>query len=307
MLNKLNFRHLYHFWVVAREGSMARASQVLDLTPQTLSSQVAALESDVGGLLFRREGRGLKLTDLGLSVQAHADDIFEAAEALQQLLQTPSDERPLRLAVGISASIHKLIAWRLIEPALVLDRDVNLRCETGRTPNLLNDLKRRDLDLVLTDRPPVLEPDARFHLHELGSSPMRLFATAELAHQLKDGFPHSLNEQPFLANAVDAPYVNELMQWFADQGVRVSIRAQVDDSALIKVLGYHGMGFFAAPDVIADEVCRQYQVESIGLVESVEDRLYALTRNVHSRHPGVQAICERRVEDTSIKPDKKDE
>ncbi len=307
MLNRLNFRHLYHFWVVAREGSMAKASQVLGLAPQTLSSQVASLESEIGGLLFRREGRGLKLTELGYSVQAHADDIFEAAEALQQLLQTPTDERPLRLAVGISASIHKLIAWHLIEPALVLDRDVNLRCETGRTPNLLNDLKRRELDLVLTDRPPTLEPESRFHLHDLGCSPMRLFATQTLARKLKDGFPQSLNDQPFLANAVDAPYVNELMQWFAEQGVSVAIRAQVDDSALIKVLGHHGMGFFAAPDVIADEVCRQYQVESIGLVETVQDRLYAVTRGAHPQHPGVKAICQRRVEDASINSDKKDE
>ncbi len=307
MLNRLNFRHLYHFWVVAREGSMAKASQVLGLAPQTLSSQVAALEGEVGGLLFRREGRGLKLTDLGVTVQAHADEIFEAAEALQQFLQMPSGERPLHLAVGISASIHKLIAWRLIEPALVLNRDVKLRCETGRTPNLLNDLKRRDLDLVLTDRPPVLEPDSRFHLHELGSSPMRLFATAELVDQLKDGFPQSLNNQPFLANAVDAPYVSELMQWFGEQGVSVSIRAQVDDSALIKVLGHHGVGFFAAPDVIADEVCRQYQVESIGLVEPVMDRLYAVTRNVQSHHPGVRAICEQHMHNSSIKPDERDE
>ncbi|MBP0049088.1 LysR family transcriptional regulator [Marinobacterium sp. AK62] len=307
MLNTLNFRHLYHFWVVAQAGSMAKASRMLNLAPQTLSSQVAALESEIGGLLFRREGRGLKLTDLGQQVQSHADEIFEAAEALQQLLQTPSDERPLRLAVGISASIHKLIAWHLIEPALEQNREVNLVCETGRTPNLLSDLHRRDLDIVLTDRPPALEPDARVFLHELGRSPMCLFAAPALAQSLKPGFPHSLNEQPFLANAVDAPYVSELMQWFADQGVSLSMRAQVDDSALIKVLGHHGLGVFAAPEVIAEEVCRQYQVEFIGRVDTVYDRLYAITRGAHPQHPAVQAICRQQVGHSSKKSDKKDE
>lgn len=304
MLNTLNFRHLYHFWVVAREGSMARASQVLNLAPQTLSSQVAALESELGGLLFRREGRGLKLTSLGLMVRSHADEIFEAAEALQQVLASPPGERPLQLAVGISASIHKLIAWRLIEPALNLDREVNLSCETGRTRNLLNDLGRRDLDLILTDRPPLLEPGSGFHLHDLGSSPMSLFAAPELAERLRDNFPASLDRQPFLANAVDAPYVSRLMQWFDSVGVRVSIRAQVDDSALIKVFGHHGMGFFAAPAVIADEVCRQYQVDMIGQVESVHDQLYAVTRGAQPRHAAVQAICRGRVDNASIKSDK---
>ena len=306
MLNKLNFRHLYHFWVIAREGSMARASQVLELAPQTLSSQVSALESEVGGLLFRREGRGLKLTDLGRTVQSHGDAIFEAAEALQQVLQTPAEDRPLNLSIGISASIHKLIAWRLIEPALALDREINLSCETGRTPYLLDDLKRRDLDLILTDRPPVLEPDSRFHLHDLGSSPMSLFAAPVLAEALRNDFPHSLNDQPFLANAVDAPYVSQLMQWFDGAGVEVSIRAQVDDSALIKVFGHHGMGVFAAPAVIADEVCRQYQVEVVGQVESVRDQLYAITRGAHPQHVAVQAICQGRVDEASKKSDDRD-
>ncbi len=303
MPNKLNFRHLYHFWVVAREGSMTRASQVLALAPQTLSSQVATLESEIGGLLFRREGRGLRLTELGLIVQRHADEIFDAAEALQQVLDMPTGERPLRLAVGLSASIHKLIAWRLIEPALHLDRELSLSCETGRTPNLLEDLKRHDLDLVLTDRPPVLDADTRLHQHELVRSPMSLFAAPDLARTLKTGFPASLDGQPFLANAVDAPYVSQLMHWFDNMGVRVSMRAEVDDSALIKVFGHHGMGFFAAPSVIADEVCRQYQVEWIGEVKTAQDRLYAITRGAQPSHPAVQAICQSRWEDCSKKTD----
>lgn len=306
MLNRLNFRHLYHFWVVAREGSMAQASRVLELTPQTLSSQVAALESEVGGLLFRRQGRGLQLTALGCQVQQHADAIFEAAEVLQQLLQMSADQRPLRLAVGVSASIHKLIAWRLIEPALMLERELSLHCETGRTPNLLQDLKRRELDLVLTDRPPALAADARCHLHTLGSSPMALFAAPALAARLRTHFPASLDGQPFLANAVDAPYMGELMQWFADVGVQVSMRAQVDDSALIKVFGRHGMGFFAAPAVITDEVCYQYRVELIGQVADVHDRLYAITRGARPQHPAVQAICAGRMGDSSKESEERD-
>ncbi len=307
MLNRLNFRHLYHFWIVAREGSMAAASRVLELTPQTLSSQVAALEEEVGGLLFRREGRGLRLTDLGLRVQSHADEIFAAAEALEQALQVPHESRPLRLAVGISASIHKLIAWRLLEPALGLPRELNLVCETGRTEYLLADLRRRDLDVILTDNPPLLAPDSGFSLHDLGRSPMMLFAAPALASRLRHGFPQSLQGQPFLVNAVDAPYVSELMQWCNDQNIRVSVRAQVDDSALIKVFGHHGMGVFAAPAVIEDEVCRQYEVESLAEISSVQDRLFAITRGSRIFHPAVEAICAGGVNVHQIKSDKRDE
>lgn len=307
MINRLNFRHLYHFWIVAREGSMAAASKVLGLTPQTLSSQVAALEEEIGGLLFRREGRGLRLTDLGQRVQSHADEIFAAAEALEQTLQVPHESRPLRLAVGISASIHKLIAWRLLEPALDLPRELNLVCETGRTEHLLTDLLKRDLDVILTDCPPLLAQDSGFVLHDLGRSAMMLFAAPTLAQKLRADFPFSLQDQPFLVNAVDAPYVSELMQWFVDHNVRVSVRAQVDDSALIKVFGHHGMGVFAAPAVIADEVCRQYGVESLAEIDAVQDRLFAITRGSQLYNPAVRAICGGSVNNHSISSDEIDE
>lgn len=61
MLKDLNLKHLYYFWVIAEAGSIARASDQLDLSPQTLSGQLSAFEAKTGALFFRK-GRGLKLT-----------------------------------------------------------------------------------------------------------------------------------------------------------------------------------------------------------------------------------------------------
>ena len=51
-MEQLNLRHLYYFWVISREGSIARASEVLELAPQTLSGQLATFEASVGGESF---------------------------------------------------------------------------------------------------------------------------------------------------------------------------------------------------------------------------------------------------------------
>ena len=72
MTTRLNYRHLHYFWLIAREGSVARASELLDLAPQTLSGQIATLEQAIGLRLFRRSGRQLVLTESGLSVFRHA-------------------------------------------------------------------------------------------------------------------------------------------------------------------------------------------------------------------------------------------
>lgn len=293
-MEQLNLRHLYYFWVISREGSIARASEVLELAPQTLSGQLATFETSAGGRLFLREHRKLVLTELGQMVQGYADDIFAlTGELADTLAQAPSD-RPLQLYAGISASIHKLIAYRLLQPAMELDRRVLLECRTGRTEDLLLSLKRKELDVVLTDRMPP-EPAADGSVvHPLSSSTISLFAAPALARQLREGFPASLNGQPLLANATDAPYFSKLMNWFALNNVRMKLAARVDDSALIKVFGREGLGVFAAPTAIEGEVCRQYQVEQVGALSEVTDQLYAVTRTRNPTHAGVRAICEHR-------------
>lgn len=286
----MNYRHLNYFWVIAREGSVVRASQILDLTPQTLSGQLATLESNVGGALFRRERRKLILTELGKTVFQYANEMFTTAQALSDLLEQPPENRPLTLAAGISASIHKLIAYQLLEPALALNREVKLTCQTGSGSALLAQLSRRELDLVLTDRVPEANEARHFLTRQLASSAMSLYAAEPLAEQLTRQFPESLNNQPFLATSVDAPYFTSLMNWFSANRVKVRVAAEVDDSALIKVFGSKGLGYFAAPTSIHDEVCRQYQVVEVARIDEVRDTLYGVVRASGVPGPAVESI-----------------
>ena len=295
-MDNLNLRHLYYFWVIAREGSIVRAAEHLDLTPQTLSGQLATFETSVGGSLFRRANRSLQLTDFGHTVLGYADEMFQTAQALSDVISQPPENRPLSLSIGIAASIHKLIAYHLTEPVLTLDREVRLRCHTGDPYLLLKRLAQREIDIVLTDRQPASDEAERFRTYRLASSSMSLFAVPELAEGLRSNFPRSLDGQPFLATSLKAPYVTALMNWFASQNIRVKVVAEVDDSALIKVFGRQGLGYFAAPTVIQDEVCRQYQVEHIARISEVRDTLYAVTRSGRSHNAAVAELIKERSE-----------
>lgn len=289
----MNYRHLHYFWVIAREGSIVQASQLLDLTPQTLSGQLATLETDVGGALFRRERRKLILTELGKTVFQYANEMFTTAQALSDLLEQPPENRPLTLNAGISASIHKLIAYQLLEPALQLNREVKMTCQTGSNPALLAQLSRRELDFVLTDREPEAGEAGHFRTRQLASSAMSLYAAEPLARVLTRQFPESLNNQPFLATSVDAPYFTSLMNWFSANRVKVRVAAEVDDSALIKVFGSKGLGYFAAPTNIHDEVCRQYQVVEVARIDEVRDTLFGVVRASGVPGPAAQSILDQ--------------
>lgn len=295
-MQDLNLRHLYHFWVIAHEGSIARGAEMLDLTPQTLSGQLATFEASLGSALFQRANRSLRLTDFGQTVFGYADDMFETAHALTEVLRQPPEDRPLRLSVGVSASIHKLIAYHLTEPALELEREVRLNVHSGDSGELLRRLAQRELDVVLTDRQPPSAEARHFRSHRLGSSSMSLFAAPALAARLRADFPASLDREPFLATSLDAPYINALMNWFSSQGIRVKVAAEVDDSALIKVFGRQGFGYFAAPTAIRDEVCSQYHVEHVASIAEVRETLFAVTRARGSHNAAVAELLRGRPE-----------
>ena len=86
--------------------------------------------------------------------------------------------------------------------------------------------------------------------------------------------------------------MTKLDNWFDEGGLRPVIRGEFEDSALLKVFGQAGDGFFAVPSVIADEVERQYEVEAIGATDDVEERFYAISVERRVRHAAVIAICE---------------
>ena len=86
----LNFKHLRYFWMVAKTGSIARASEQLNLTPQSISGQLSEFEGKLGVELFRRSGRNRELTDAGRRILSYAEDIFAIGD---ELLDKLHDDR----------------------------------------------------------------------------------------------------------------------------------------------------------------------------------------------------------------------
>src|SRR3954447_6261412 len=123
----MNFRHLYYFWVVAKEGGVTRAAERLGVAVQTISTQLALLEQSIGKSLFSQQGRRLVLTEAGRLALAYADQIFLLGAQMQEALGE-TDSHKTRLTVGISDSLPKLTAFRLLEATMQLPRPVRLVC-----------------------------------------------------------------------------------------------------------------------------------------------------------------------------------
>lgn len=289
-MNNLNFNHLYYFYVVAREGSVVGAAEVLDLTQPTVSGQLRKLEDAMEVKLFQRSGRNLVLTDAGRLAYGYAEEMFGLAREMQSALQGRASGGPLHLRVGLVDAMPKMMAHRLLSPALVLPEGVTVTCREGKLDQLLADLATHNLDVVLSDSPAQPPLKVRVYNHLLGESEVSVFATPELAERWRDGFPRSLDGAPFLVPTEGTALRFTLESWFRRAGVRPRIVAELEDGALIKAFGAEGMGLFSAPSVVAQEVERQYRVESLGRLPGTRERFYAITAERRLVHPAVVAL-----------------
>lgn len=298
----INLKHLRYFWAVARAGSIARASEQLHVTPQSISSQLAELEHALGAVLLRRVGRGLELTDIGRRVAGHAEDIFNIEDELLATVreQSPAVAHPFR--IGIADSVPKSLAYRVVRPALDLEEPLHLHCREGRLVSLLADLSVRRLDMVVADRPMPADLKVRAYSHLLGSSDLTVFGTQALVKGLKGAFPSCLNGAPFLLPGAEVAVRPALDQWFESQRIHPRIIGEFDDSALLKAFGQGGAGLFPAPTAIADYVCRQYDVVRAGRIEPVVEQLYSITTERRIQHPAALAISQGAARDVFAAP-----
>lgn len=288
----LNYHHLLYFWTVAREGSVARACEQLHLAQPTISAQIRSLEESLGAKLFAREGRGLAMTDTGRVVYRYADEIFSLGRELRDTLRGRPTGRAMRLAVGVADVLPKLVAYRLLEPALRLPEAVQIVCTDGKPEELLGELARHKLDIVLSDAP--LGPGAKVRAfnHQLGECGVSVLGAAALARAHGGTFPQSLDGAPFLLPTEGTALRRSLDHWFDARGFRPVVAGEFEDSALLKAFGQAGTGLFVVPSVIEVEVCRQYQVETLGRIEAVRERFYAISVERRLKHPAVVAISE---------------
>ena len=287
----LNYHHLLYFWTVARAGSIAKASEELRLAQPTISSQLKLLEEALGHKLFERQGRKLVLTDVGRTVLRYADDIFRLGNEMKSVVAGLPPGEQVRLQVGITDVIPKLVAERLLQPAFESVPQLRLVCREGSLPQLLASLALHELDVVLADAPASEPVSVRAFNHLLGRSGVSFFASTSLS-SLRKGFPRSLDKAPMLLPSDNSSVRRALDTWFETQGLSPLVVGDFDDSALLKAFGQRGRGVFAMPSVIEDEVCRQFDVSVIGRTDDIETCFYAISVERRLRHPAVVAIAQ---------------
>jgi len=293
----LNYHHLRYFWVVAREGGIAKAAGQLHVSQPAISTQLKSLERALGERLFARVGRRLQLTEMGRLVLRYADEIFAIGRELLDTLKDRPTGRPLRFQVGIADAVPKQVAQHLLEPALRMPEPVQLVCREDKPERLLAELSVFGLDLLISDAPLSHIGKVKAFHHLIGDSPLAVFGTAALARRARAGFPRSLDGQPFLLQTEGASLRRSADAWFGQMELRPRIVGEFDDSATLKAFARSGAGLLIAPTSIEADLRSLYRLERAGDVTGASEQIYAITVERRVKHPAVLAILAAAKED----------
>jgi len=291
-MKNINLKHLRYFWTVGVNGSIASASEILHLTPQTISGQLSELEYQIGTKLFRKAGRNLTLTDSGRMVFNYAEEIFRLSTELEAVLDGHDPGAQLTLNVGIAMVVPKLLAYRVLVPALNLEEPVRLVCTEAPFVDLLADLSVHKLDLILADSPFSPGLNIRAYNHLLGESGITFFAREPEDRLYRDAFPQSLDGAPMLMPTSSCALRRSLEIWFERIDVRPNVVAEFEDRALMKAFGEAATGIFTSPTTVEEDVLNKYAVSVIGRSEEVKERFYAISAERKIKHPAISAITE---------------
>jgi LysR family transcriptional activator of nhaA len=216
--------------------------------------------------------------------------MFELGRELTDMLRDGVIRRAVQFKVGVAMVVPKLIAYRILAPALDLEKPIQIICHEAPLENLLADIAVHKLDLLVADAPIRPGHNVRAYNHLLGECGISFFASRKTAARYRKRFPLSLKGAPFLFPSDSSALRSALQQWFDSVEARPTMVAQFEDTALMNAFGEAGAGVFALPTAIEGDVLRRYRVAVVGRTREIKERFYLISPERRLKHPSVVAI-----------------
>lgn len=229
------------FLATAEAGSLSKAARGLGLTQPTLSRQVAALEADLGVVLFERLGRALGLTPTGRALLEHVREMGLAAERLS--ISAVGHSQAMEGRVSITCS--DVFAVYILTPLLPGLRDLAPGIEIEIiAANDLRDLQRREADIAIRHVRPT-QPELIGQ--QVGEWRAKLFAASGYLDRV--GRPNGPDDLASLELLGFAP-IERLIQTLVSFGLPVArgnFRHVTDNGLVLGEMLRRGMGVAVMP------------------------------------------------------------
>lgn len=224
---ELNLRDLRYFEIAAEAENLGRAAESIARSQPALTKAIRRLQQTVGAPLFEKAGRGVKLTPVGEVLLQEARQLrVSADEALRHVADFSQGVAGL-VRIGSGTVTVGALLPKVCRLLLAQAPRAEVVIELGASFDLLDKLRRKELDLVVGLLPP--ERDTELARHPLAVD--EVVVAARSGHPVfasRRGGLASLLEYPWVLPSPQAPSRQWLEASFAERGLpppRVQIEA----------------------------------------------------------------------------------
>jgi len=290
-MRDLNFHHLYYFWVVAKEGHLTRAAQQLHVSQSALSSQIRRLQEQLGHELFSREGRTLRLTDVGHVVLEYAESIFNLGTELLALTESGELQRMQRLRIGSVATLSRNFQENFLRPVLD-EAQVKLMIRSASLEELLEQLKVHKLDLILSNRAVAADSSTPWRCRQIAEQSICIVGPpGKGAGRFR--FPDGLAGAKLIVPGPGSDIRSQFDLMCDQRGVQVDPYAEVEDMAMLRLLARDSGGLAVLPEVVVQDELQSGRLQKYCVLDDVVERFYAITAKRHIELVALKTLLQR--------------
>ncbi len=237
----INYNQLFHFYAIAKEGSIKKAAEKLHITQPTLSSQLKVLEDTLGLKLFDRKGKRLFINDNGKIILEYANRIFRISEEMLRFLNQGHHPTTRLLKIGITPMISTDMATDFVKN-LKLSKQFTISIERLSYNEIKEKFKHGEIDLALTDY--AFKTERNVSQKVILSTPIVPVAGI-LYNHLDENYPFSLEKAPVIQFNYENAISKALNNVIGNKLIKLEHSLEVNDVDMAKLLveKNQGIGF----------------------------------------------------------------
>lgn len=273
-MERLNFSHLFYFYIVAKEGSIKLAASKLFVSQPTISDQIKLLEEYFDCKLFERQHRQLNLTKEGELALEYAQRIFDLSKELTSRLRHNIKIPKTSFDIGMTPYMSQYFLYDFIMP-LFSQKDYTISMHQESRHILLAELEEGNIDMIFTDEKETLPPWTEYH--KVGQN--KTFVVAHKKYKkYKSNFPESLNEIPFFSYSNDSTLKYDIEMFFSQHGLSPRVIGQAEDVDLYQLVTEQGLAFTIVPEVAKNRLCSNKNVIVLGEIKELQSSVWAVLK-----------------------------
>ncbi len=279
----INYHHLLYFKLIAEEGSVSKAAEIVRLGQPTLSAQLKQFEETIGVQLFERQHKKLILTEQGKIALEYAKTIFNAGNEMYEVLHDKIVPHRVNLQIGALDSIPKQIILQLTQAAYAIGK-CHITLIEGKADEIIRELTAHKIDLFISNFIPTAEV-AKGIVHRLiVKKPVGIYGAPKFKGLRKD-FPKSLSGQQMIMPTYDSKLRYDLEHWSKTRSIMFDVIADTQDIGIKKLMAIEGLGLIpAAAHTVTRQVLNGELLE-IGRLEGVSEELFLISGNRKRSNP----------------------